>query len=82
VTFYLDSGGDAGSGCVDSDGDGIEDDTPDSDDNWCENVQMKGTLEALCGAAAVHYVGATGQSHNETFWRMRSPAIFDLFETL
>jgi len=30
VTFYLDSGGDAGSGCVDSDGDGIEDDTPDS----------------------------------------------------
>lgn len=82
VTFYLDSGGDAGSGCADSDGDGIEDDTPDSDDNWCENAQMRDVLETLCGAQAVHYLTAPGYPHSENSWRLRSPAILDLFEAL
>jgi hypothetical protein len=43
---------------------------------------MKETLDALGCGARVHYVFAPGQAHSETFWRMRSPAIFDLFEDL
>jgi len=78
--FYLDSGGGAGSGCVDADGDGIQDDTPDSGDNYCENVQMRDTLDALGCGTRVTYVFAPGAQHQEGAWRARSPEIFQLFE--
>jgi hypothetical protein len=77
-TYYVDSGGGPGSGCTDSDGDGIQDDTADSADNYCENVQMRDTLTGLgCG---VTYVFVSGAQHSEPAWRGRSPAIFQLFE--
>ncbi len=78
--FYVDSGGGPGSGCVDSDGDGIQDDTPDSSDNYCENVQMRDTLLALGCGSRVTYVFSSGAPHSEPAWRGRSPAIFRLFE--
>ncbi len=78
-TLYLDSGGGPGSGCVDSDGDGIRDDTPDEADDYCETVQMRDTLLAL-GCSNVTYVFASGAQHYEPAWRGRSPAIFQLFE--
>ena len=80
ATFYLDSGGGPGSGCVDADGDGIRDDTPGSSDNYCENAQL---LEVMQGIGCdVHYVWAQGAQHNEAAWRARAPAIVSLFESL
>jgi hypothetical protein len=78
--FYVDSGGGPGSGCTDSDGDGILDDTPDEGDNYCENVQFRDTLAALGCGTRVTYVFSSGSPHQEAAWRGRSPAIFDLFE--
>ena len=78
--FYVDSGGGPGGGCVDSDGDGIQDDTLDSADNYCENLQMRDTLLALGCGARVGYVFRSGAPHSEPAWRARSPAIFRLFE--
>ena len=79
-TFYLDSGGGPGSGCVDSDGDGVQDDTADSADNYCETAQMRDVLQSIgCGGRAT-YVFSSGSLHNESAWRGRSPAIFQLFE--
>ena len=78
--FYVDSGGGPGSGCTDSDGDGIQDDTPDSGDNYCENVQFRDTLAALGCGTGVTYVFSSGSPHQEAAWRGRSPAIFALFE--
>ena len=79
-TFYVDSGGGPGSGCVDSDGDGIQDDTADSADNYCENVQLRDTLTALGCGTRVHYVFVSGAPHQEGAWRARSPGVFQLFE--
>jgi hypothetical protein len=78
--FYLDSGGGPGSGCVDADGDGIQDDTADSGDNYCENAQLRDTLAALGCGTRVDYVFSSGAPHQEGAWRARSPAIFRLFE--
>ena len=79
-TYYVDSGGGPGSGCVDADGDGIEDDTPDSADNYCENLQLRETLVALGCDARLTYVFTSGSPHSEPAWRGRAPAIFQLFE--
>lgn len=78
--FYLDSGGGPGSGCVDADGDGIQDDTTDSGDNYCETVQLRDRLAALGCGGRVSYVFASGAQHQEGAWHARSPAIFQLFE--
>ena len=80
ATFYLDSGGGPGSGCVDSDGDGIRDDTPDSSDNYCENAQLLAVMQGK--GCAVHYTWANGAQHNEAAWRARGPAAVALFESL
>lgn len=42
TVLYLDSGGSGD--CVDSDGDGINDDDPGEEDNYCENLQLRDTL--------------------------------------
>jgi hypothetical protein len=81
TAFYLDSGGGPGSGCVDSDLDGIVDDAADAEDNYCENVQLREVLETL-GCAEVTYAWAAGREHSEAAWRDRAPAIFDLFEAM
>jgi predicted alpha/beta superfamily hydrolase len=80
ATFYLDSGGGPGSGCVDSDGDGIQDDSATASDNYCENVQLEGVMQAQ--SCAVHYRWVSGAQHNEAAWRARAPAAVALFESL
>ena len=77
--YYLDSGGDDGGGCVDADGDGIEDDNPNADDNYCETLQMERTLEELgYGSDDLLYIWAPGAEHNEAAWhaRMHYPLTF------
>ncbi|UJR80920.1 alpha/beta hydrolase [Sandaracinus amylolyticus] len=78
VAIYLDSGGDAGSGCVDSDGDGIDDDG-DGRDNYCETLQMRDVLRAAgyVDGVDLHYLHAPGAAHDEAAWRARFPAVLD-----
>jgi len=82
ATFYLDSGGGPGTGCVDLDLDGIRDDGANAADNYCENEQMKEILESLGCGGRLHYTYAPGAPHNEGSWRTRSPAILAIFEAL
>jgi hypothetical protein len=84
VTLYLDSGGGPGSGCVDSDGDGIFDDAPDSADNYCETEQMKQTLETLGWQHDVdlfHWF-EPGAAHDEAAWAARVWRPLERFEAL
>jgi hypothetical protein len=81
-TFYLDSGGGPGSGCVDSDGDGILDDAPDAADNYCETAQMRDALLALGCGPRVTYRWVSGAPHSEPAWQGRAPDILALFESL
>ena len=80
--FYLDSGGGPGSGCVDLDHDGIRDDSPDASDNYCENQQLYQTMLAIGCGPRLTYKWAQGAQHAESYWRVRAPAIFRLFEAL
>jgi hypothetical protein len=82
ASLYLDSGGGPGSGCVDSDGDGIQDDTTSSSDNYCVTAQLKAVLEGLGCGDRVHYRWQAGAGHNESSWASRAPGIFVLFEAL
>lgn len=71
TAIFLDSGG--GGPCVDADGDGVEDDHPDSADNYCETVQMQGVLAALgyqTGVDLWHW-HEPGAPHNEAAWAAR-----------
>jgi hypothetical protein len=84
LALYLDSGGGAGSGCVDSDGDGILDDSPDATDNFCETAQMKQTLEAIghaVGSDLGHHWEPAAQ-HNEAAWAARAWRPVEQFEAL
>jgi predicted alpha/beta superfamily hydrolase len=82
ATLYLDSGGGPGSGCVDADADGIQDDAPGAADNYCENLQLKGVLEALGCGPRLTYRWAPDARHDEAAWRARAPAILELFQAL
>ena len=75
TSVYLDSGGSAGSGCVDSDGDGIQDDTLDSADNYCETAQLRDLLDASgydFGVDLSHW-HEPGATHDEAAWAARLP---------
>ena len=79
VPIYLDSGGDGS--CYDGDGDGIEDDDPNASDNYCENLQLRDTLEA---AGYTHDVDLwhwwePGAPHNEAAWAERVWRPLELF---
>jgi hypothetical protein len=82
VALYLDSGGGPGSGCVDSDGDGTNDDTPDAADNYCETEQMKQTLETLGWQhdQDLWHWWETDAAHNEAAWAARVWRPVQLFE--
>ncbi len=84
LALYLDSGGGPGPapGCLDSDGDGLLDDAPGADDNYCENAQLAEVLTTLGCGPRLTSAWAQGAAHNEAAWRARSPAILDLFEAL
>lgn len=72
VVWYLDSGGDDGGGCKDSDGDGINDDNANADDNYCETQQMYNVLKSKgYGTSELKYITSPGQEHNEASWNTR-----------
>lgn len=71
--LYLDSGGGPGSGCVDSDADGVNDDSPDAADAYCETVQLR---DALASKGYVFdqdlwHWWESGAPHNEAAWAAR-----------
>ncbi len=77
--YYLDSGGGDGGGCVDADGDGIDDDNPNAGDNYCETRQLRDVLlDKGYTDDELLYVYEPGQEHNEASWhsRMHYPLTF------
>jgi len=71
TALYLDSGG--GGTCVDSDGDGIEDDARDGSDNYCENLQLRDVLESegYRFDEDLWHWWEPGAEHNEAAWAER-----------
>lgn len=84
VPIFLDSGGGPGVGCVDTDGDGIEDDSPDSSDNYCENRQLADTLAAVgwTWEADLWHWWESGADHNEAEWAARVWRPVAIFEAM
>ncbi|MDF1564818.1 MAG: alpha/beta hydrolase-fold protein [Deltaproteobacteria bacterium] len=82
VVLYLDSGGGPGSGCVDSDGDGIQDDAPDAADNYCENRQLADQLAAdgWTWDQELHHWWELGAAHDEQAWAARVHRPLAIFE--
>jgi hypothetical protein len=75
TALYLDSGGGPGSGCLDTDADGLTDDAPDATDNYCETVQLRDALDALgydFGVDLAHWHEAAAP-HAESAWAARLP---------
>ncbi len=70
--IYVDSGG-RGSGCVDSDQDGIQDDDENATDNYCENKQFESTLVTEGYAYDTDFVHwwEPDAPHNEASWAAR-----------
>lgn len=80
--IYLDSGGsDGGELCVDSDDDGVDDDNPVANDNYCENLQLRDGLAALGYTYDVdlwHWWEPMAP-HNEAAWAARVDAPLSAF---
>lgn len=77
ILYYLDSGGDDGGGCKDTDNDGVYDDNANADDNWCETWQMYTVLKAKgFTTSELKYVTSPGQEHNEASWNTRLDDVF------
>lgn len=82
--LYLDSGGGPGSGCVDSDGDGTNDDSPDAEDNYCETLQLRDVLSSkgyVFDQDLWHW-WENGAPHNEAAWAARVFRPLQAFEAL
>ncbi|RLB52955.1 MAG: hypothetical protein DRJ42_13345 [Deltaproteobacteria bacterium] len=72
VAVYLDSGG--GGTCSDTDGDGVQEDSADSDD-YCTTTQLRDHLDGLgytFGTDLAHW-WESGAAHNEAAWAARMP---------
>ncbi len=72
VAVYLDSGG--GGTCSDGDGDGVQEDSADSD-NYCTTTQFRDHLDGLgytFGTDLAHW-WESGAAHNEAAWAARMP---------
>jgi len=82
VPLYLDSGG-GSSNCVDTDGDGVEDDGENAD-NYCENKQLERVLMELGyvpGESLWHW-HEPGALHNEIAWSERIFRPLNIFADL
>jgi hypothetical protein len=82
TVLYLDSGGSPGTGCVDTDADGIQDDTATASDNYCENRQLADQLAAdswTWDLELVHW-WEPDAPHNEAAWAARVDRPLSLFE--
>ena len=67
TAYFIDSGGNGT--CVDSDGDGVEDDGADGFDNYCVNAQLYRELSAQ--GVDVTYHWEPDAPHNEAAWAAR-----------
>jgi hypothetical protein len=78
---YLDSGGDGP--CADLDDDGIDDDG-DGSDNYCENLQLAGVMDAAGWTfdQDLFHWHEPGAPHNEAAWAARVFRPLDLFAAL
>ena len=75
--IYLDSGGNDGGGCLDSDADGVNDDSDDAD-NYCVNVQLRDVLSGQgYSSANLTYAWQRDAMHNEAEWASRAGAALD-----
>jgi len=78
LLIYLDSGGEVEGGCMDQDGDGIHEDSVDTD-NYCVTLQMVSLLESKGyehGVDLWHW-WEMGAPHNETAWAERLPLFLE-----
>ncbi len=76
--IYLDSGGSVTGSCGDGDGDGVFEDSDDSD-NYCTTIQLRDRLLDLgaeIGTDLVHW-HEPGAPHDEGAWRARVPRMLD-----
>jgi predicted alpha/beta superfamily hydrolase len=74
VSIYLDSGGAVAGTCADGDGDGVVEDSDDTD-NYCATIQLRDHLESLGymhGVDLAHW-WEPGALHNESAWAARLP---------
>lgn len=73
VVFYLDSGGGPGTGCADSDNDGVFDDDLEADDNYCETEQMRDVFvaEGYEFDKNLFHWWEPQAEHNEAAWAAR-----------
>ena len=79
TALYLDSGG--GGSCVDSDGDGLQDDAVDGADSYCENRQFADQLAASGYAWTVDlwHWHEPDAPHHEAAWAARVYRPLDAF---
>lgn len=82
TVLYLDSGGSGD--CVDSDGDGIMDDDPSAEDNYCENIQLRDTLESVGYQyeTDLYHWYEPGATHDEVSWAARVDLPLGIFAGL
>ena len=82
TALYLDSGGYGG--CYDADGDGIEDDDPNADDNYCENAQMRDVLNGIGYEFDVDlwHWWEPDATHDEAAWAARVWRPLEIFADL
>ena len=73
TAIYVDSGGGADGACVDTDGNGIANDTANNLDAYCENRQFADQLAAqgYTWASDLWHWHEPGAPHNEAAWAAR-----------
>ena len=85
LVVYVDSGGsDGGDGCVDLDGDGLPEDDPNDDDNYCVNRQFADAMAThgyVWDESLFHYWDSYA-SHNEAAWAGRVDRPLGVFADL
>lgn len=74
ASVVITAGGDGGGGCVDDDGDGVQDDGDDSD-NYCVSLQLAVHLDNLGYTEGTNlvFLHAAGAQHNEASWAEMLP---------
>ncbi len=82
TVLYLDSGGSGD--CVDSDGDGINDDDPNASDNYCETIQLRDTLaaEGYQYNVDLYHWYEPNATHDEMAWAARVNLPLSVFAAL
>jgi len=81
VAIYLDGGGTVTGACIDTDGDGIQEDSDDSD-NLCTTMQLRDVLDAegYTFDMDLFHWHEPGAPHNEAAWAARFPMALDACE--